>query len=360
MSNARDCTPPVDLILTACAKKRKSDLVKHELYYDPEDKDQGTYHVSMRALQSFAQVEGFLWWCQDIKEIISGRNIKAAAGKFQLTRSMSKGNLKRDFMAYKKRLEKIDDGAYEAAMLELSNKVFNEDSIPKQVKYIRTVKKPSDMKFSEYVARERQLIDWLTYMKVKKDQTIPKIDDDELKVITHDGSPEVWKDHLAKSNTNIASLSLTSLQAYFMKIEKKEARARKQGKPNKKKTKFNDENKSNEGRFYCKLHGHDKGHDTKDCYTLKKQREERKERDLENSGLKEKYRKYNKKSHLSVVSMLCPRPKRLGSKNVQIRSALRKRRGSTMTHLSLVTMSNPKLQVPKRRAQVAVVLRASK
>lgn len=254
---------------------------QYDLRIDPKDKKSLTRRVKQPHFTDGTPEEWFLFLI-GLKDVIAGQDLATGPQQYALTRNLLKGQVLAAFNAKASELKTENNDNFEKCLHAVTAYVLPKRAVQLQKRYMRRIcRKPPTMTMKAYVARFRELNEYLALFDEKGEKN--KIPDDELMENCEFGIPAKWRKEMILQGFEPVEHTVQDFVDFCERLEATEEINEALSKKADKHGKSNDENPSKRKRggpragtdgkakYDCLYHGANNTHATHDCLILKDQ-----------------------------------------------------------------------------------------
>ncbi len=283
----RHMEPPIPLTRPKAKELIKGQYESMKLRTVPTDVNSPTYELTIVYFSS-GMPEEWLMFRKSLTKVIVGQNLTTGPGKYALVRRVLTGDALAAFEAAATKHGNITNDNFNACMADVTKHIFPVRALAKQKRFMRRfLRKQSDTKIREHVARVVEINEYLTDFPPARDgEVVTKIADDALLEILEFGCPNSWQKQMLLQDFDPMEHNVQEFVRFCERIENTEDRPepktksddnrRSDGKTKRSRyegRRYDTDRPNKRRRFHCLLHGADKGHNTEDCKVLKAQAE---------------------------------------------------------------------------------------
>jgi len=262
---------------------RDSDATIHEVRYDSSNAESKTYKVSIPPFDT-GTPEEWLEFLRKLKLVVTGNGLMTTAlARYNLTRSMLRGQALQVFDNKARDLQTISNESYTKCVNAVTNDIFPKHALQIQRRYMRTVSMRDSTTVNDFFARWHQINDYLALFPPHRGQS-QKFQDDEIMEIIYERIPYHWKGDLQRlTDFDINETDMQTFRNALVRLElsyqldSQESQDRKRApqgdtKSSGTKREREEDSSASQGpsKKHCRLHGKNCGHTTDRCWDIQK------------------------------------------------------------------------------------------
>ena len=190
----------------------------HEVCYDPVNADLQTYKIYLSPFDT-GSVEQWLKFLTKLQLIITGNGLTTGPAKYNLMRSLLKGEALRHFNNKAQELETETNLHHKMCLNAVSKHIFPKNALQMQKCYLHKVHLHASTTISAYFACWHQINNSLT-MFPPHGRVVQKLRDDEIIKLIYDQLPSCMQANLEHMNNfDINKTDLTSFREVLECLE---------------------------------------------------------------------------------------------------------------------------------------------
>lgn len=277
-------TAPIGIERPETKNYKATELETFKCRNDPASADSSTYEVKIPHFRSGSAEEWFLF-IRKVENVFKGQGQSTGPAQFATMRRLLTAEALAQFNAKATELGTETVAHFKVALQAVTDYVLPKKALQTQKRYLRRIcRKPPTMTMKEYIARYREINDYLAMFNEHGEAN--KLPDDEIKENLEFAIPAKWRKSMIMHGFDPIEKELDDFTDFCERLEVAETIHNDQfgttngksieEKPSKRKRggpKSGTTGENRHAKYECRYHGPNNTHGTHDCKILKAQAE---------------------------------------------------------------------------------------
>ena len=274
---------PISLERPTEKEAKDGDFASFKLRSNPEDANSPLHEIKVQYWKGGTAEEWFLFQ-RDLERVLKGQNVTYAKDAYAITRGLLKGEFLTRFNVKAVELKEENEVNYKQSINAITSYILPKKALAVQKRYLRRLaRKPPSMSMKAYVARYKEINDYLPLFP-KYGNSPPCIAEDEMIENFEFAIPATWRQAMILQGFEPIDHSLDELIEFCERLEFSEdlvntthaGNGKNRGKSDDEKTSKRNRGGPKSGtvgegataEYDCLYHGKNKTHTTDQCKVL--------------------------------------------------------------------------------------------
>ena len=283
-------------------KLERGEFHNYKLRTVPGDSSSPIYELSVPFFGA-GTPEEWIRFHKNVQQVFVGQDVTTGPTQYALARSLLRGDALTVFDASAATHGAQTVEHFKLVMSDICEHVFPAKAVQTQKRYMRRYSKmPAKTTTKEFVARIQEMNEYLVlFPSANGVLSTPLIHEDLMDVLEY-SLPDRWRQEMTRQNFQPTEESIksfveycTRLESYdkFNRVDHKTTKSSRHGDDKESKREKRKGSREIQNGFYCELHGPNKTHNSKDCYS----RKAKKQRTLKDNSKKQ----YDQELHVLIA-----------------------------------------------------------